>query len=207
MLNSNDVCWYSLLWITYLYRSDGQILVFARNLNSLEGRISVIVPSDATVHDLITAICDESGISQDAIPAITLNHAGTDLSPPDALADVGVGPETEVAFYVRRHQCTVMLDYIADNIYDSSTFPVTENISIPVGYGDILHDIRQQVYQCVITRNPNDEILLCPDLIGSRCLTATLPIKQFRLFRRYYLWSLYILMSMNPFSGFMIITK
>ena len=87
-------------------------MLFARNLNLFEERISVNVPSDATVHDLITAICDQSGIPEDVIPSVTLNYGGIVLSPLETLADVGIGPEAEVVYDVRHHQFTVYLDYI-----------------------------------------------------------------------------------------------
>ena len=150
-MTTKAVRWHVLLWITWASHIDGQILVFARNLNPLGARISVIVPTDATVHDLITAIGVESGIPEDVISSIKLNHAGTELSPPDTLADAGVGPETEVIFYLRRLEFTVMLYYFPQN----ASFIVRDerNISIPLGHADILEEIRQQVYEWASTRD------------------------------------------------------
>ena len=147
-----------MLWVTLLSRSDGQIQIFARSLNNLEGRISVIVPSNATVHDLITVICDESGIPQNAIPSITLDHAGTALSPLDTLADVGVGSGTEVTVYLRRHALIATMDYTAENIYRSNNFRVERNVSISMGYADILEGIKGEIHEWTAAQDPATSI-------------------------------------------------
>ena len=133
---------------------DGQIQVFARILNPLERMTSVTVFSNATVHDLTVAICDKSGISEDAIPSITVQHAGTELSPLDALADVGAGPEMEVTLYFRHHECKAGLHYIAKSVYDDDSIRVPLNISISEGHDDILEEIKHQVLQWAASRDP-----------------------------------------------------
>ena len=141
-----------LLWISCLHRLHGQILVFARSLSPLQDRISVTLPNEATVHDLISEICAESGHSKLLIPSITLSFGGTELSPYDTLADVGLGSETEVTYYMRRYEFTVVLDYIAESAFDVESVHLERNMSVPVGCGDILEEMRQQIREWTITR-------------------------------------------------------